>query len=154
MSTNSRYDICNFLAVCLCHLSFGKIPRPTEKPESLISTPLFSVKGDLGVYSVASCAANAEKSENKKANDINLRVKKRIIHLALPYKLDFFFWTPIALNDLSLKMCCKFLTFVILGLFVICVFGMNQRESESYFSSQETEIVTVLVWALSSKGSG
>ena len=52
--------------VCLNQLSFGKIPRPTEKPESSL-VPLFSVKGDLGAYSVTDYAEHAEKSENKKS---------------------------------------------------------------------------------------
>lgn len=54
-----------FETVCLYQLSFGKIPRPTEKPESSL-IPLFSVKGDLGAYSVTDYAEHVKKSENKK----------------------------------------------------------------------------------------
>ena len=80
-----------FETVCLYQLSFGKIPRPTEKPESSL-VPLFSVKGDLGAYSVTDYAEHAEKSENKKSMTSILEWETYyflVIHLALSYKLDF-----------------------------------------------------------------
>lgn len=79
-----------FETVCLYQLSFGKIPRPTEKPESSL-IPLFSVKGDLGAYSVTDYAEHVKKSENKKpmTSILEWETYFLVTHLALLYKLDF-----------------------------------------------------------------